>query len=296
MLVLLTGCTDTREALLNGKPGSPQDVISVFPEDGAKEVDAETRIRVKIPDGRLESVKVMRIEDAQQQTVAGRIAADGLSWNPEPGAARLALAAKYSIDAVAVDAAGQRSARRATFTTLVPEHRFIGVLQTGEPVHRGYGHDRLLLLQPPHRRPRGGAEGHPGDIRSGGGGRRPLVRQGPARLPPAEVLEAGHGGHRGHRTAGRAARHAALHLGHLPARQLLGAAVTSIFGSTNTSHGCVGLRDVRGGYDNQTPRRPGSSTTSIIGDVVIVKNSKDKQIAPDNGLNGWNMDWEEWKK
>lgn len=126
MLVLLAGCTDTRGALLNGKPGSPRDVISVFPEDGAKEVDAETRIRVKIPDGRLESVKVMRIEDAQQQTVAGRIAADGLSWSPEPGAARLALAAKYSVDVVAVDRAGHRSARRATFTTLVPEHRFIG--------------------------------------------------------------------------------------------------------------------------------------------------------------------------
>ena len=28
---------------------------------------------------------------------------------------------------------------------------------------------------------------------------------------------------------------------------------------------------------------------------MIVKNSKDKQIQPDNGLNGWNMDWEEWK-
>src|SRR5690606_7931158 len=89
-------------------------------------VDEETRIAVKVPDGRLESVKVMRIEDAQQQTVGGRIAEDGRSWAPEPRAARLALAAKYSIDAVAVDGQGRRSARHATFTTLVPEHRFIG--------------------------------------------------------------------------------------------------------------------------------------------------------------------------
>ncbi|MEV7642646.1 Ig-like domain-containing protein [Streptomyces rubiginosohelvolus] len=126
VLALLTGCTDTREALLNGKARSPGDVISVFPEDGAKDVDEETRIAVKVPDGRLESVKVMRIEDAQQQTVAGRIAEDGRSWAPEPRVARLALAAKYSIDAVAVDAQGRRSARHATFTTLVPEHRFIG--------------------------------------------------------------------------------------------------------------------------------------------------------------------------
>ncbi len=126
MLALLTGCTDTREAVLNGKARSHGGAISVFPEDGAKDVDEETRIAVKVPDGRLESVKVMRIEDAQQQTVAGRIADDGRSWAPEPRVARLALAAKYSIDAVAVDGAGRRSARHATFTTLVPEHRFIG--------------------------------------------------------------------------------------------------------------------------------------------------------------------------
>ncbi|MFE9458107.1 Ig-like domain-containing protein [Streptomyces californicus] len=70
---------------------------------------------------------------------------------------------------------------------------------------------------------------------------------------------------------------------------------SSIFGSTNTSHGCVGLRDVRGGYDNQTPAA-WFYDKSLIGDVVIVKNSHDKVIQPDNGLNGWNMDWAEWKK
>lgn len=70
---------------------------------------------------------------------------------------------------------------------------------------------------------------------------------------------------------------------------------SSIFGNTNTSHGCVGLRDVRGGYDGQTPAA-WFYNKSLIGDVVIVKNSHDKVIQPDNGLNGWNMDWEEWKK
>ncbi|MET9715692.1 Ig-like domain-containing protein [Streptomyces rochei] len=64
------------------------------------------------------------------------------------------------------------------------------------------------------------------------------------------------------------------------------------FGVQGTSHGCVGLRDAQGGqadtdgkwfYDN-----------SLIGDVVIVKNSPDGTIAPDNGLNGWNLAWNEW--
>ncbi|MFI8826035.1 Ig-like domain-containing protein [Streptomyces sp. NPDC053431] len=68
----------------------------------------------------------------------------------------------------------------------------------------------------------------------------------------------------------------------------------SIFGSVNTSHGCVGLADVKGAGD---PNQQAAwfYDHSIIGDVVIVKNSKDKTIAPDNGLNGWNLSWSEWK-
>ncbi|MFI6641119.1 Ig-like domain-containing protein [Streptomyces sp. NPDC050504] len=65
------------------------------------------------------------------------------------------------------------------------------------------------------------------------------------------------------------------------------------FGSANVSHGCVGLRDVRGAYDKSTPAA-WFFDNSIIGDVVVVKNSKDKTIKPDNGLNGWNMPWSEW--
>jgi hypothetical protein len=33
----------------------------------------------------------------------------------------------------------------------------------------------------------------------------------------------------------------------------------------------------------------------MIGDVVVVKNSADGTVAPENGLNGWNMSWEKWK-
>ncbi|MFI8961191.1 Ig-like domain-containing protein [Streptomyces sp. NPDC053493] len=68
----------------------------------------------------------------------------------------------------------------------------------------------------------------------------------------------------------------------------------SIFGSVNTSHGCVGLADVKGAGD---PNQQAAwfYDHSIVGDVVVVKNSKDKTIAPDNGLNGWNMSWSAWK-
>ncbi|MFG2636244.1 Ig-like domain-containing protein [Streptomyces sp. NPDC048362] len=67
------------------------------------------------------------------------------------------------------------------------------------------------------------------------------------------------------------------------------------FGNYNASHGCVGLRDVRGGYSKSVPAA-WFFDHSMIGDVVVVKNSHDRTVNPDNGLNGWNMSWAEWKK
>ncbi|WP_329334482.1 Ig-like domain-containing protein [Streptomyces sp. NBC_00663] len=67
------------------------------------------------------------------------------------------------------------------------------------------------------------------------------------------------------------------------------------FGNYNASHGCVGLRDNRGGGDRSAPAA-WFFDHSIIGDVVVVKHSNDATVAPDNGYNGWNMSWAEWKK
>ncbi|MEU9479479.1 Ig-like domain-containing protein [Streptomyces sp. NPDC048191] len=68
----------------------------------------------------------------------------------------------------------------------------------------------------------------------------------------------------------------------------------SVFGKVNTSHGCVGLKDVKGGGDARQPAA-WFFDHSMTGDVVIVKNSEDKTaLAPDNGLSDWNMPWSEW--
>ncbi|MEV7519857.1 Ig-like domain-containing protein [Streptomyces sp. NPDC091371] len=126
----LTGCTgDGRspvEIALPGKPRSPDEAIRITPEDNAKEVPAEGRLMVTVPEGRLERVVVTKVEDAQEEQVPGTIAEDGLSWSPDPAAGRLALAAKYTVDAVALDGHDRRQARHTTFTTYVPEERFIG--------------------------------------------------------------------------------------------------------------------------------------------------------------------------
>ncbi len=67
----------------------------------------------------------------------------------------------------------------------------------------------------------------------------------------------------------------------------------SVFGSANTSHGCIGLNDVKGAGD---PNQQAAwfYKNSLVGDVVVVKNSPDKQVKPSNGLNGWNMSWSDW--
>lgn len=52
------------------------------------------------------------------------------------------------------------------------------------------------------------------------------------------------------------------------------------------------LNDVRGGAD---PSQDGAwfHDRSLVGDVVVVKNSDARTIARDNGLNGWNMPWDQ---
>ncbi|UNO43821.1 Ig-like domain-containing protein [Streptomyces sp. MST-110588] len=119
----LTGC-GLPETLAGGKPRSPEEAIRVFPGDGAREVGARDRLEVRVPDGRLERVVVGRSGDGGSVTVPGRISRDGLSWRPR--ADRLVPAARYTVDAVALDGHGRRSARHTTFTTSVPMRRFIG--------------------------------------------------------------------------------------------------------------------------------------------------------------------------
>ncbi|WP_312892902.1 L,D-transpeptidase [Allostreptomyces psammosilenae] len=67
----------------------------------------------------------------------------------------------------------------------------------------------------------------------------------------------------------------------------------SAFGTANTSHGCIGLADVKGGDDDSTDAAWFFDNT-ITGDVVNVVNSDEETVAPDNGFNGWNMSWSEW--
>ncbi|MEU9213511.1 Ig-like domain-containing protein [Streptomyces sp. NPDC048415] len=124
LLAGASGCTSDGIDDLLGKAQSPTDLIRVSPDDNSKGVRPQQTLEVRVPSGRLESVKVVKSQDAQESPVPGHITGDGQTWKPDD--ARLGLAAKYTVDAVALDGSGRRSARHTTFTTYVPDQRFIG--------------------------------------------------------------------------------------------------------------------------------------------------------------------------
>ncbi|MER8047977.1 Ig-like domain-containing protein [Streptomyces sp. NPDC094032] len=382
LLAGLAGCTGAGagglDVTLPGKARAPGDVIRVSPEDGSRGVSADGPLEVRVDSGRLERVTVVQVEDAQRTQVAGEISTDGLRWRPRPDT-RLALAAKYSVDAVALDAHGRRSARHTTFTTVVPEHRFIGYFKpenrstvgtgmivsfsfnepienraaverairiTSDPpvevVGHWFGKDRLDFRPAAYWQPGTevtvdldlrDVEGAPGlygiqrkkvgftvgrsqvslvdaerhtmEIRRDGEPLTtlPITAGAPktttynGKMVVTELYEVTR---MDGRTVGFGGEYDIKDVPHAIRLTDSGTflhgnywASASTFGSANVSHGCVGLRDVKGGGED-TPAGWFFDRT-LIGDVVEVVNSRDKQVAADNGLGGWNLEWSHWR-
>ncbi|WP_318214503.1 L,D-transpeptidase [Streptomyces sp. SCL15-6] len=383
LLAGAAGCTSGGSGIgsgngeLFGKPPAPEDVIRVTPDDASKGVRPERELSVRVPEGRLESVKVVKSQDAQETPVPGRISADGLSW--KPAGDRLALAAKYTVDAVALDGHGRRSARHTTFTTYVPEERFIGyvapedrsVVGTGmivslefnreitdrAAVERAvsvtakpatdvrphwFGKDRLDFRPEKYWKPGTkvtvalklrDVEGAPGvyglqhrtssftvgrsqvslvdavertmEVRRDGTllATVPITAGAPStptyngKMVVTEMLDVTR---MNSRTVGFGGEYDIPDVPHAIRLTSSGTflhgnywAPADSFGRANVSHGCVGLRDVKGG-GSDTPAG-WFFDRSLIGDVVEVVRSKDKEVDPDNGLGGWNMSWTAWK-
>ncbi|GHF61342.1 lipoprotein [Streptomyces griseosporeus] len=380
----MAGCTADGTTPIDsvfGKAPAPEDVIRVTPDDGSKEVRPDRPLRVHVPDGRLESVKVVKSQDAQESPVPGRISADGLTWQPAED--RLALAAEYTVDAVAVDGEGRRSARHTTFTTHVPEERFVGyvtpenraVVGTGmivsvefnreitrraaveraievsaEPAvevrPHWFGSGRLDF-RPEHYWKPGtrvtvalrlrDVEGAPGvyglqyktfsftvgrsqvslvdaaehtmQVRRDGEllATVPITAGAPktttynGKMVVMEMLDVTrmNGATVGFRKSNGKSEYDIPDVPHAMRLTDSGTFLhgnywaPDAFGRVNVSHGCVGLRDVKGG-GSDTPAG-WFFDRSLVGDVVEVVHSKDKTVAPDNGLGGWNMGWKEWK-
>ncbi|MEU4348605.1 Ig-like domain-containing protein [Streptomyces sp. NPDC023838] len=374
------GGVDGIKDVVAGKAKSPRDAILVTPDDGAKGVKADGRIEVRVPGGRLERVRVMKAEDAQPEEVPGRISDDGLSWEPTRGAAgRLELAAKYTVDAVALDGHGHRQARHTSFTTLVPAHRFIGYFKpenrstvgvgmivsfnfnqaienraaverairiTSKPpvevVGHWFGKERLDFRPREYWKPgtkvtvdmklrdlpgapgvygiqekRVGftigrdqeslvdADAHTMEVRRGGElvSTVPISAGSPknttynGKMVVTEMFDVTR---MNSRTVGFGGEYDIPDVPHAIRLTASGTFLhgnywtsSGTFGSSNTSHGCVGLRDVKGG----SPDTPAGwfFDRTLVGDVVEVVNSRDRTVAPDNGLGGWNLGWAKWR-
>ncbi|MEU3492467.1 L,D-transpeptidase [Kitasatospora cineracea] len=67
---------------------------------------------------------------------------------------------------------------------------------------------------------------------------------------------------------------------------------SSAFGKSNASHGCIGVADAKGGSDSSAAGKFFNS--SIVGDVVRIKNSKGQTVSGDNGWSGWTIPWSKW--
>lgn len=377
LLAGAAGCSSDPLDEVLGKPPAAEDVIQVSPADHSKNVRPRQELRVGVADGRLESVQVVKDQDAQESAVTGRVAADGLTWRPDDP--RLALGARYTVDVVALDGHGRRTARHTTFTTYVPEERFIGyvtpenrstvgtgmivslefnrAIENRAAVERAirveaspaveirphwFGKDRLDFRPRTYWKPGTrvtvglglrDVEGAPGvyglqyktstftvgrsqvsrvdaaehtmEVRRDGdllatvpisaGAPRTTTYNG-----KMVVMEMQETTRMNSRTVGFGGEYDIPDVPHAMRLTDSGTFLhgnywsqRDVFGSTNVSHGCVGLRDVKGG---------GSGTPagwffdrSLIGDVVEVVHSKDKKVAPDNGLGGWNMGWQQWK-
>ncbi|MER5795770.1 Ig-like domain-containing protein [Streptomyces sp. NPDC001980] len=362
--------------VLGGKPAAPEDVIRITPDDGTKAVRPDGRLTVRVPSGRLESVSVVRSQDAQDSPVPGHIAAGGTIWRPDDP--KLALAAKYTVDAVAVDGDGHRSARHTAFTTLVPDERFIGYVTpenratvgTGMIVSLAFSRDienraaveraiqvtakPAVEIRPhwfgqnrldfrPERYWQPGTvvtvglnlrdvEGAPGvyglqsktftftvgrsqvslvdaaahtmEVRRDGEllATVPITAGAPEHTTyngKMVVMEMHDVTRMNSRTVGFGGEYDIPDVPHALKLTDSGTFLHGNYwapdapGHVNVSHGCVGLRDVKGG-SSDTPAG-WFYDRSLIGDVVEVVNSKDKMVAPDNGLGGWNMGWKEWK-
>ncbi|KOV71596.1 lipoprotein [Streptomyces sp. NRRL WC-3723] len=359
-----------------GKPPAPEDVIRVTPDDGSKAVRPGDRLQVRVPGGRLEKVTVVKSQDAQQTPVPGRISEDGLTWRPDED--RLALAAEYTVDAVALDSHGRRSARHTTFTTYVPDQRFIAYVSpenratvgTGMIVSLSFSQEitdraavqravRVSARPPVEIRPHWfgkgrldfrpehywkpgtevtvdlnlrdvqGARGiyglqdktfsftvgrsqvsvvdaakHTMDVRRDGQllATVPITAGAPkhptynGKMVVMDMLEVTR---MNSQTVGLGAEYDIPDVPHAMKLTDSGTFLHGNYwapdapGQVNVSHGCVGLTDVKGG-SSDTPAG-WFFDRSLVGDVIEVVNSKDKTVAPDNGLGGWNMGWKEWK-
>ncbi|MCE0446665.1 Ig-like domain-containing protein [Streptomyces tricolor] len=351
-----------------GEPPAPQDVIRVTPDDGSRGVRPDQPLRVRVPGGAPgEGDRGSSRRTRGSPAVPGHVGADGLTWRPDED--RLALAAQYTVDVVALDPhRRRRAARHTTFTTYVPDQRFIAYVSpenratvgTGMIVSLSFSQEiadqaaveravRVSARPPVEIRPHWFGKGPPGlppgalpgkpgtevtvdlDLRDVEGAPgiyglqdktvsftvgRSQVSLVDAAKHTMQVRRDGHllatvpitAGAPKHPTYnGKMVVMDMLEVTRMNSQIGLGAEydipdVPHAISSPTPAPSCRQLLPRRPRVQRQhaawgwgrkgggAAPRAGSSTATL-GDIVEVVHSKDKTVAPDNGLGGWNMGW-----
>ncbi|GAU70882.1 hypothetical protein SSP35_23_00720 [Streptomyces sp. NBRC 110611] len=289
-------------------------------KDGATDASISST-GVRASGGTLTEVKLTAAKSGKE--VAGAIAPDGSSWKPS---VRLERGTTYRIVAKARDAEGRSAAEQATFTTVSSKNSFMGdvtpedgtTVGVGMPVSVQFdkaitdkkgvqsrtvtftvGRSQVSTVDMNTQTMtvvRGGKPVKSVPI-SGGSSRNPTYN---GQMVISEKLRETRmdGSTVGFQNPGDS-----YDIPDVPHAMRLSTSGTflhgnywsdaSVFGRSGTSHGCIGLRDVKGGGGDTLGKW--FFDQSLIGDVVLVKNSPERTVKPDNGLNGWNLSWSEWQ-
>lgn len=107
------------------KPEGPsQAAVHISPKNGSHDVAPTDELKVDAAKGKLVRVEVTggKGEDKSRK-VAGKYAAGHTSWKPS---GHLATGGDYKVSAVAKDSKGRTTTKKATFSTLSPQHPVVG--------------------------------------------------------------------------------------------------------------------------------------------------------------------------
>jgi lipoprotein-anchoring transpeptidase ErfK/SrfK len=125
LLLAVTACTGSGQAEEKGDGGSgggsegpPPVELAISPGDGATDVATSGELKVTAEGGTLTRVSVT---DGKGRTVPGELSGDATSWEPSE---HLANDARYEVEAVGENPAGQERTQTAGFRTVAAESTF----------------------------------------------------------------------------------------------------------------------------------------------------------------------------
>jgi lipoprotein-anchoring transpeptidase ErfK/SrfK len=141
LCTLGAACGGTTAPRTSARPSPVKPVAQLFirPAKGTTNVKPQGRIRVRVADGKIVGVTVRTTGDR----VVGKLNSAATAWRSRPG---LDVATRYTVHAIAIDAAGRTVAKTSTFRTLSPPQTFTAEIFEGHNETYGVGMPIILYF------------------------------------------------------------------------------------------------------------------------------------------------------